>query len=320
MTFNSSAGPQTGPSGHSTVDFPLRTAAIDSVPESLRDTVQALEENPAVVSISDIHGYLDAARSALLTLRDCSGYDPVVVQDDQGRLHWANNGYVLVFNGDLIDRGPANVEALQMVTRLLEEAPPGHVRVTIGNHEMGVVTPALFRWDSWFSGQVGSAGRRALFNAILDGHVVAAYEGYNVTYAHAGHANEYDVTAVNETLTDVARRLRDVINEETDAQTQRAIVDENPLVLGMGEGHPKGPDGGLVWVDFQHLPADAPPQVVGHTRHDSVTQKGSVVCQNVIRNTVDSAGGEAILVETTDSLTALCRESDGSVSRCSLGR
>ena len=271
----------------------------------------------AIVSISDIHGYLDAARSALLTLRDHPEYDPVVVQDDNGCLHWADNDYILVFNGDLVDRGPSNVETLQMVQRLIEEAPLGHVRITLGNHEMGILTPTLFRWDSWFSGNVGLAGRRALLDAILDGHLVAAYDGYDVTYAHAGQANEYDTTTVNGRLVDAADQLRDTIGGECDTYTQRAVVDENPLVFGMGKSHPKGPDAGLIWIDFQHIPPDAQPQVVGHTRHDAVTRKGSVICQNVIRNTVDSSGGEAVVVETPERLTALRRENDLSVNhRC----
>lgn len=35
-----------------------------------------------------------------------------------------------------------------MVERLPEQAPPGHVRVTFGNHEMGVLTPDFFDWGT----------------------------------------------------------------------------------------------------------------------------------------------------------------------------
>ena len=223
-----------------------------------------------------------------------------------------------MFNGDLVDRGPANRETLQLVQRLLEEAPPGRVRVTLGNHEMGVLTPALFRWDGWFSGQVGTEGRRALVEAILRGHVVAAYRGHSVRYAHAGHGQAYDVSAVNDSLVAAATRLRDAIGGEGDARTQRQVVDDAPLVLGMGDVHPKGPGAGVAWLDFDHLPPDAPPQVVGHTRHERVTRKGSVVCENVIRNTTDGPGGEAALVETPDALTVLRRTADGGVSERAL--
>ena len=58
------------------------------------------------MSISDIHGYLDEARSALLTLTDHPDFELIVRANGDGTLHWADGNYVLVFNGDLIDRVP----------------------------------------------------------------------------------------------------------------------------------------------------------------------------------------------------------------------
>ncbi|MBX0325641.1 metallophosphoesterase [Halomicroarcula sp. F13] len=299
-------------------DFPLTDHSADAVSGDYRDSVDAhvsSEDNgPLIVSISDIHGFLDAARSALLTLGDHPDYDPIVEQDEAGNLHWASNDYVLVFNGDLVDRGPANVETIQMVARLIEQAPRGRVRVTLGNHEMGILTQALFSWGSWFSGQVGPDARRSLVTAIRNGHVVAAYKGYTVTYAHAGHNDPYDVTTVNRNLADAASQLHGTIGSADDVTIQQQIVQDNPLVLGMGTRHPKGPDAGLIWLDFQHLQRDAPPQVVGHTRHDTITHKGQVICQNVIRNTVDTPGGEAVLVEDSAGLASLRRDATGDVT------
>jgi hypothetical protein len=62
------------------------------------------------------------------------------------------------------------------------------------------------------------------------------------------------------------------------------------------------------------MPADAPPQVVGHTRDGEPQTKGNVHCQNVIRDTIDSPGGECVFVESPSGLRALCRESDGGVA------
>jgi len=294
--------------------------------DALRDGVGALADGddgtagatdpPTIVSISDIHGYLDAARSALLTLADHSEFAPVVVEDDEGRLHWADENYVLVFNGDLIDRGPANEGVLAAVARLLEEAPPGRVRLTLGNHEAIALSRDQFGFDEWFSGQVDDAARRRLCDAIADGHVVAAYEGYSVTYAHAGAAEPYDVTAVNESLVAAAADLRAAIGTDADRSTQGRIVTDYPQVLGVGRNHLKGPEAGVVWLHFDHLSADAPPQVVGHTRHDAPTTNGRVHCQNVLRNTLGDPGGEAVFVETPSELSALVRRPNGGVDSC----
>ncbi len=316
MPFDTNDWRQSSQTDRSGKDFPLEPPDANPLTGALRDSVQAhvaSGDEPAIVSISDIHGYLDAGRSALLTLSTHSQYDPVVTQDDDGLLHWAGNNYVLVFNGDLIDRGPSNVETLQMVSRLVAEAPTGRVRVTLGNHEMAVLTPALFMWGGLFSGQVSAGGRRTLVREILGGRVVAAYEGYSVTYAHAGQSEPYAVERVNDELTAAAQQIQGLIGAGADAQVQQQLVDDYPFVLGMGEHHLKGPGAGLIWRDLRHLPPDSPPQVVGHTRHDTITQKGQLVCENVIRNTIDSPGGEAVLVETPEAIVALQREPDGSV-------
>lgn len=268
---------------------------------------------PTVVSVSDIHGYLDAARSALLTLADHPEFDPVVTSTADGRLHWADNDYVLVFNGDLVDRGPANDEVLALVARLVEEAPPGRVRVTLGNHAAIALSPDHFGFGNWYSGRVDTAGRLVLLDAITAGYVVAAYEGYNLTYAHAGSSDAYSADAVNGDLVAAAADLREAAGTLDDADAQRWVIEEYSRVLGVGDRGLKGPGAGLVWLDFAHLAADAQPQVVGHTRHRRPTSKGEVHCQNVIRNNLDSRGGECVFVETPDSLSALVRESDGGV-------
>ena len=290
--------------------------------DSLRDGVDGLADSaadataepPTIVSISDIHGYLDAARSALLTLADHSDFAPVVTEDDDGWLHWADGNYVLLFNGDLVDRGPANEGVLELVARLIDEAPPGRVRATLGNHEALALSPDQFGFDEWYSGQVDDAARRGLCEAISGGHVVAAYTGHTVTYAHAGADDPYDVSAINESLVAAAAELHDAIGTDDDLSTQGRIVTDYQEVLGVGRNHLKGPESGVVWLHFDHLSPDAPPQVVGHTRHDTPTTKGRVHCQNVLRNNVDTPGGEAVFVETPDRLAALVRQPDGGVA------
>ena len=297
-------------------DIPLGNHDATSVTGNLRDSVHAHtgDTDPAIVSISDIHGYLDEARSALLTLRDHPEFDTVVREDAAGQLHWADNNYILVFNGDLVDRGPANRETLAMVARLLKEAPVGRIRITLGNHEMGMLTPDLFHWGDWFSCRIGDAGRRTFLKQLLHGHVVAAFEGYNYTYAHAGQTKSYDVTAVNDNLASAAKRLDNSIGSQDEKDVQQTVVADCPRVLGMGDPHPKDRGAGLVWLHFRYLTAEGPPQIVGHTRHRVVTQKGTAVCENVIRDTQGSPGGEAVLVETPDRLIALRRAEDSAPS------
>ena len=293
------------------IDF--RGGGETTLAPAVRDGVGGLDGEPLVVSISDIHGYLGAARSALRTVGDHGEYDPLVSADDDGVLHWADNDYVLVFNGDLIDRGPDSAGVVELVERLSREAPAGRVRLTLGNHEWGVLFPAVVRWDEWFSGQRSDGDRRRLCKAVADGDLVAAYEGYNFTYAHAGQPSRYRASYLNDKFVDAMAELDAVIGTDEDEDTQRRLIEDYRRVLSMGRQGGRGFGAGIVWLDFRYLPGESPPQVVGHTRQEQPVQKGNVVCENVIRSNQGNAGGEAVLVESPDSLVSLERTYDGDV-------
>ncbi|QLH78190.1 metallophosphoesterase [Halosimplex rubrum] len=289
----------------------------DSMPRAARDGVGALDaDGPRIVSISDIHGYLDAAWSALTAVGDHPDFDPVVDADADGRLHWAGDDEsVLVFNGDLVDRGPDNAAVVELVERLAREAPPGHVRVTLGNHEWGALFRDLVDWDAWFSGSRSDDARRRLCEIIEDGHLVAAYDGYAFTYAHAGRVSDYDAARLNDRFAEAAGELRDAIGTDDDEPTQKRLVDDYREVLGIGRGGGRAFGAGIAWLDFKFLSDDAPLQIVGHTRQEEIVQKGNVVCENVIRANLEGEGGEAVMVETEEELVALERRGNGSVRK-----
>lgn len=292
----------------------LREEGAPGIDPPARDGVGGLDSEPFVVSVSDIHGYLGAARSALKTVGDHGDYAPLVETDDAGRLHWAGDDeYVLVFNGDLIDRGPDNDGVLALVERLSREAPHGHVRVTLGNHEWGVLFRDLVQWDEWFSGQRTDDERRGLCAAVVDGDLVAAYEGYNFTYAHAGQPSRYQPAYLNRQFADAAEALCAAIGTDEDVDAQQRLTSEVRRVLSMGRQGGRGFGAGITWLDFRYLPGDSPPQVVGHTRQEQPVQKGNVVCENTIRANQANPGGESVLVESPDRLVSLERTYDGGV-------
>lgn len=84
---------------------PLQHHAYEPVEDQTRDCCEPLAEDettkPTIVNISDIHGYLKRARSALLTLTYHPEYDPVVTTDGDDRLHWADRNYILVYSSSL---------------------------------------------------------------------------------------------------------------------------------------------------------------------------------------------------------------------------
>lgn len=289
--------------------------APDSVPAAERISELATDGTaPAIVSISDIHGYLEDARSALLAVGESDQFDPVVATDDDGLLHWADNDYVLVFNGDLIDRGDYSDETVALALRLMREAPPGRVRYLLGNHEMAILCPSVLYWPRTYSQGLPRERRHQFIRLVASGVITAAFEGYAYTYSHAGDTDGVDVDGVNEATRRAGNELLASLDSGQYQSTQSDIPTRFDDVFGLGGPKGRGEDAGLLWMDFQHMPADAPPQIVGHTKQAAPMWAGRAVCENVIRTNHGSPGGEAVLVETPDALPTVTRQPDRSVS------
>ena len=285
---------------------------VDSVAD-LRNS--ASEAPPTIVQISDIHGYLESARSALLAVGEVAEFDPIVDPDDQGHLHWTcGDEYVLLFNGDMVDRGPASDECLDLVWRLQSEAPPGHVRYHLGNHEMALLVPDVLHWPHWYVGNQPPSVSRMYYNAICEGRVSVGFEGYEYTYTHAGSNDPIDVSSLNQSLQDAARKLLVAMDENEWARVQQDLVDQYPAVFGTGGTSGRGPGAGVLWLDYQYLSEDAPQQIVGHTRQRKPTRDGNVICGNVLRKNQGSIGGEGVIVETPDDVGVVVRKEDQSAS------
>lgn len=245
-------------------------------------------------------------------------FAPIVERDNSEKLHWAGNEYILVFNGDLVDRGTKHDETVELAFRLMDEAPAGHVRYHLGNHEMAVLLPSVLSWANTYSCNLGPDERRTFIEYVASGHVTAAFEGYNHVYSHAGDDTELDVSDLNRQTRIAAEKLLTAMEHDEYESGQRAIPEEYPDVFGLGEPFGRGPDAGILWMDFKHMPADAPSQIVGHSMQSAPTRKGNTVCENVIRQNHDVDGGEGVLVETPKDLTAITRDANGGVNLDSL--
>ena len=274
--------------------------------------VDQIDGQPPIVHISDIHGYLKEARSALEAVGETMRFDPIVVTDEAGRLHWADNDYILVVNGDVIDRGPANEACLELVWRLQQEAPAGRVRYHLGNHELAIMLPTFVWWPDAYSTSRSADERQAFLERIRDGDVTAAFAGYRYTYSHAGQNEPFTAAEVNADLQAAAGELH-AADGKSD-EIQHHVEEAYHRVAGLGTHGARGAEAGLCWMDFVHLEPSAPPQIVGHSRRDEPVKNGNVVCGNVLRANQGSPGGEGVLVETPADLVAVIRQSNGGVS------
>ena len=90
--------------------------------------------------VGDVHGELDALRALLAHL----GYD-----EDGSH----PEGRLLVFVGDLCDRGPDSPGVIELVQRLVQA---GRALVTLGNHEINLLRGDRKDGNDWFWSEFGA--------------------------------------------------------------------------------------------------------------------------------------------------------------------
>ncbi len=186
------------------------------------------------MSLSDVHGYLSAARNALTAVGETDEYPPVVRSDEDGLLHWAGNDYILIVNGDLIDRGDENRACLNLLERLVKEAPDGRVRYHLGNHEMAVLFPERFQWPGVYSIKMNESLRESFIRHVADGSIAVAFEGYRYTYSHAGDNEYFEVGRANRQASEASNQLLTMLQEARYRADQLDILSEYQLVFGVG--------------------------------------------------------------------------------------
>jgi hypothetical protein len=92
-----------------------------------------IKHAPRVVAVGDVHGGFPQMADTLETLKIArrDAHDPMV-------LHWCGGNTVLLFIGDLVDRGLFAKDVMDQVNSLQKQAPTtgGRVITLIGNHEI----------------------------------------------------------------------------------------------------------------------------------------------------------------------------------------
>lgn len=104
---------------------------LDRAPRTAPDSLPAVERWAA---ISDIHGQTDRFQQLLRAQR---------ILDAAGDWDWGTG--VLVITSDVLDRGPAQIEALWAIYRMAQQATAagGSVELLLGNHEAMVIAGDL---------------------------------------------------------------------------------------------------------------------------------------------------------------------------------
>jgi hypothetical protein len=154
--------------------------------------VVQIDTTADVYAIGDVHGDCDRLVTLLIGAK--------IVESDPsspGKVRWSAGKSVLVFTGDIIDKGPKGPEVITLLRSLREQAAHagGRVVVLAGNHEVDFLRDPGSSKAAEFATQLRRAGLDPKVIAACGGDVGAFFCGLPFAarvnkwfFAHAGNS------------------------------------------------------------------------------------------------------------------------------------
>ena len=279
-------------------DKETRRSILSAKEEVLR--MQAAEQKRRMV-VGDIHGelegFIEIIKNAGLIDDECN---------------WIGGSDILIQTGDVIDRGPYSLEAVDLLKELQIKAADakGKVIRLCGNHEL-MILQKDFRYANFKNRESFAA---ELKRDILQGNVLASYTDGERLYTHAGlrsiikdaiedrgKANKHELKSSKINLFGLSENINKIFRDcvENDSLAKHPIFH-----VGRDRGG-SDPVGGIFWCDFSSVSNSEEawliPQVFGHT----LTKKNEVkTAQGLSLIDVDAGmcrvyGGERVYLEIT---------------------
>ncbi len=225
---------------------------------------------------------------------------------------WSGGSDILIQTGDVIDRGPYSLEAVDLLRRLQGEAAPdgGEVIRLCGNHELMILQGCFWFADHYDPQPLA----KVLKEEIMRDNVLASYTDGEWLYTHAGLRSAIRDIFVDE-MNAGKPGLRSgtidlfLLSDRINAIFRDAVRDDFP------EPHPifyVGPDrggddpyGGIFWCDFSSISpseeASKIPQIFGHTptRKSGVRTARRASLINIDAGMCHVYGGGRVYLEIT---------------------
>lgn len=155
--------------------------------------------------VSDVHGYVDDLRQSLT--------EAGLVDADGG---WTGGDAHLWVLGDLIDRGPDGVGAIDLV-RSLQQQAPDHVHMLMGNHEALALGYKLFPDTRFGDVWAVNGGHAADQERLTDEHV-AWLRGLPVMARHGDyllmHSDTTDYLEWGDSVDDINETVSSLLADD----------------------------------------------------------------------------------------------------------
>lgn len=246
------------------------------------------------IIVGDVHGELTGLKEILTH----AGLIDVWVD-------WSGKDAVLVQTGDVIDRGPHSVEAVQFLRRLQAQAMAagGRVLRLCGNHEL-MLLQGNFKYADFDN---PAELRQQLKEEILAGKLLAAYTDGTRLYTHAGLRTQIRIQVEDEATPSSKpsrlKNLSDRLNQIFFEAVKTGDLRSHPIFQVDKSRGGSDEVGGIFWgslplLERSELAYDIP-QVFGHTptRKDEVRQSRGVRLINIDAGMCLNYGGKRVYLE-----------------------
>jgi len=253
------------------------------------------------IVIGDVHGELEGFRGIL---RNAGLID--------SKANWSGGDDILIQTGDVIDRGPYSIEAVDLLRKLQKEATDakGEVIRLCGNHELMLVQDIFYYAN--FNDPGSLAGE--LKEEIARGDVRASYTDGERLYTHAGLRSairEFLVDEMNAARPKLKTReinlflLSDHINRIFKEAVEKNDFNRHPIFHVGADRGGTDPAGGIFWCDFSSISpsteASVITQIFGHTptRKNGVKTAQGLKLIDVDAGMCQVFGGARVYLEVT---------------------
>lgn len=253
------------------------------------------------IVVGDVHGQLDSFKGILSNAG--------LIDEEE---NWTGRDAVLIQTGDLIDRGPCSLEAVDLLRRLQRQATSsgGKVVRLCGNHELMTLQDDFYYVN--FDDPEHFASE--LKEEIIRGKLCASFTDGERLYTHAGLRSDVRKRIFREI--DAERpelagkkidlfRLSERINNIFKKSVENDSLNGHSIFWVGPERGGDDPVGGIFWCDFSTFQPSREawriPQIFGHTptRKNAIGTAHGLKLINVDAGMCRVYGGQNVYLEIT---------------------
>ena len=205
--------------------------------------------NKEIIAIGDIHGNKESLVNILQHIGIIDKNENVIPK----------NNFILVQVGDIVDRGPQSLEALELMVKIQQQSQKGNVIRLLGNHEiMLLMNDHRFINTKTDTDDKLRKIKNILILDIFEGNIKTVYNIGDLVFSHAGITHDYlnklQLTGKNIEIEEICAKINKYTIENISKNNINNLYDDDGIFWNRQNPYPIG----------KNFPSNYI-QIIGHT-------------------------------------------------------